>query len=127
MAIGIIDAFEMIQVYKDESARAAGTLTARQFFIEPAHDGAVIGQAGDGIGDSGPGLFSIELIQFQYHHLLLIVGFLQLRAQHHLAIIERLLFAQQGVGSWDFTGDQANQERNYRNAQNKYSPVTIGN
>src|SRR5581483_455895 len=64
MAVGIVDPFEVIEVYEKHGAGAARALAMRKYLIELAHDGAMIGQAGDGIRNSSPGLFAVKPVQF---------------------------------------------------------------
>src|SRR5579872_3845491 len=83
----IIDLFEMVEVYKEDRARAVGALAAGKFLIETGNDGAMIGQAGNGVGNGGLGLLVIksidlgqQLLLLLHEQMLFVVGFLQLGA-----------------------------------------------
>ena len=97
MPPGIIDTLEMVYVCEQDGAGPAASTAMHQFFIDPAHDRAVVGQSRDGIGYGGLCLLPIKTIHFRQQFLQLVVGLLQVRTQGHFAVVHAALFAQQGT------------------------------
>ena len=131
---GIVNLFEMVKIYEEHGAGMVGAPATSNFFVYASDDSAVIGQAGDGIGDGRNGLLVIESIDLRQQLLLLlhedalfVVGFLQAGAQFFLAGGETPLLADQRIESRQFASYQADQEGEDGNAQNNDGPVLIRN